>query len=56
MNSTQEEYRAIQKCIPHFAIRMINKLEALVEEGTLSKEEFANWVDPDMYREIVKII
>ena len=31
----------VQKCIPHFAIRMINKLEGLVEEGVLTREEFA---------------
>lgn len=46
----------MQKCIPHFAIRMINKLEELVEEGVLTKEEFNQWVDPDLYKEIMKII
>ena len=46
----------MQKCIPHFAIRIINKLEGLVDEGVLSKEEFEQWVDPDLYKEISKII
>lgn len=41
--------------MPHFTIRMINKLEGLVEEGVLSSEEFERWVDPDMYKEIAKI-
>ena len=41
--------------MPHFTIRMINKLEGLVEEGVLSAEEFERWVDPDMYKEIAKI-
>lgn len=35
---------------------MINKLEELVEEGVLTKEEFNQWVDPDLYKEIMKII
>ena len=52
----QEEFRTIQKCIPHFTIRMINKLEGLVEEGVLTREDFSKWVDPDLYKEIAKII
>ena len=51
-----EEQKTVQKCIPHFAIRIINKLEGLVDEGVLSKEEFEQWVDPDLYKEISKII
>ena len=51
-----EEQRTVQKCIPHFAIRMINKLEALRDEGVLTREEFVEWVDPDLYKEISKII
>ena len=35
---------------------MINKLEGLVEEGVLTREEFSKWVDPDLYKEIAKII
>lgn len=35
---------------------MINKLEALVEEGVLTREEFEQWVDPDLFKEISKII
>lgn len=56
ISATNEEYRAIQKCMPHFAIRMINKLEALVDEGVLTREEFGEWVDPDLYKEIAKIV
>ena len=35
---------------------MINKLESLVEEGVLTREEFDQWVDPSLYIEISKII
>ena len=40
MVSEAEEQRIVQKCIPHFTIRMINKLEGLVEEGVLTRDEF----------------
>ena len=46
----------MQRCLPHFTIRMIQKLESLVEEGVLSKQDFDKWVDPDLYKEISKII
>ena len=46
----------MQRCLPHFTIRMIQKLEAFVEDDVMSKEEFENWVDPDLYKEISKII
>ena len=55
-SSVEKELHQLQKCLPHFTIRMINKLEGLVEEGILSAEEFNEWVDPDMYAEISKII
>ena len=35
---------------------MINKLEDLVDEGVLTSEEFTEWVDPDLYKEIAKIV
>jgi len=55
-SSVGEEQRVVQRCMPHFAIRMLQKLESLKEEGVLSSEEFNLWVDGDLYKEISKII
>ena len=55
-SSVYEEQKQVQILLPHFTIRMLQKLEALVEEGILTREDFDKWVDPDLYKEISKII
>ena len=46
----------LQRLLPHFTIRMIDKMEGLVQEGVFTMQEFNEWVDPDLYKEISKII
>ena len=34
--SVREEQKTISKCLPHFAVRMLRKLEDLRDEGVFS--------------------
>ena len=51
-----DEQQKVSKCLPHFTIRMIHKMEKMREEGIISKTEFKEWIDTDLYVHLAGII
>jgi hypothetical protein len=51
-----DELQKVEKCMPHFTIRLISKLEGLRDQGVLTEEELEDWVDPELYKDICSSI
>ena len=51
-DQTLIEQNYVQACLPHFTIRVVNKFEKLREEGIITDEEFKEWIDPDLFKQI----
>jgi len=44
--------RVVQRCLPHLSIRLIYELEKLRDEGVIHPDDFSNWVETSLYKDI----
>jgi hypothetical protein len=44
--------RVVYICQPHHSIRLIYELEKLRDEGIIHPDDFSNWADTSLYKDI----